>query len=645
MSWLKRHFLAIDPRTLALTRVLMAVLLLFDLAKRWVDIALWYDEHGLVPTSVAATGGRSHKLSIFFMATRWEEAAVLFALCGVCYLALLFGYKTRLAQIGALIASVSHHTRTDLLCNGGDFVLDILCWWTVFLPMGRRFSLDALFDSMQKRVEHTAEAVTATRDAPRDTTPVVSLAVLAALVQLSVIYFFNTISKDGGTWKRGEAIYYLTHQERLLAPLGLWMRHHMSLLGSQVLSYGALFVEGSLAFLILSPWGKPWTRRIAVLFVVGLHVGIQLVGNFGVFSFAMMIFSSLLIEASDWDRLVRWARARRGRARRVYFDGECGVCFQTVRVLARLDLFGRLSPQPNRDRTGLPADFDVSTLERSVVVVDPATGRVFTGVPALCECVRALPCGALLAWLPLLPGLRSIGEALYRRLADNRAQVSVALGYAACGLPGAAGPELELHEPAPVAALFAKPLVALRELTVAYLMVISTGQLLVENPALRKLEVRLPPSLAAAVSYTRLQQGWRMFAPDAPMGEMSLVVDAVTSDGRHVDPLNEVAARQADPLARRVPVRPGYDVFWVDYIARLEGARAYHSAFRQWILAYPERTGRPQDRIVAFELLKLSQDSPRPGEREPRNLHADRVLQHGRLPIKPSRPKPPARPR
>jgi predicted DCC family thiol-disulfide oxidoreductase YuxK len=632
MGWFKRHFLGIDPRTLALTRVLMAGLLLVDLAKRWVDIELWYDEHGLVPTSVAATTGRGHKLSIFFMASRWEEAAVLFALCAVCYLCLLFGYRTRLAQIGALIASVSHHTRTDLLCNGGDFVLDILCWWTVFLPLGRCFSLDALLASLRARVEHTAEAVIETRDAVRDHAPAVSLAVLAALLQLSVIYFFNAISKSGPTWERGEAIYYLAYQERLLAPLGLWARHHLPFAVMQALSYGALLVEISLPLLILSPFGKPYTRRLAVLFVIGLHVGIQLIGNFGVFSFVMMVFSSLLIEGSDWDRLARWARARPGRARRVYFDGECGVCFQTVRVLARLDVFGRLTPQPNRDRTGLPEGFDPSALEQSVVVVDPASGRVYSGVAALCECVRALPCGGLVAWLPLVPGVRAICEALYRKLADNRAQVSVAIGYAACGLPGAAGPALELHEPAPLAALLARPLAALRELSVAYLMVVATGQVLVENPSLRRLDVTLPPSMIAAVSYTRLQQGWRMFAPDAPMGEMSLVVDALTSEGRHVDPLNELAARTADPLSRRVPVRPDYDVFWVDYLARLEGARAYHPAFRQWILAYPERTGRPQDRIVWFELLKVSQDSPVPGQREPRNLHADRVLQHGRQP-------------
>ena len=34
MSWLRRHFLSVDPRTLGFFRIALAALLLFDLAKR-----------------------------------------------------------------------------------------------------------------------------------------------------------------------------------------------------------------------------------------------------------------------------------------------------------------------------------------------------------------------------------------------------------------------------------------------------------------------------------------------------------------------------------------------------------------------------------------------------------------------------------
>ena len=113
-----------------------------------------------------------------------------------------------------------------------------------------------------------------------------------------------------------------------------------------------------------------------------------------------------------------------------------------------------------------------------------------------------------------------------------------------------------------------------------------------------------------------------MFAPEAPTSEMSIVVDAVTVDGRHVDPLNEVAARVSDPRSRSVPVYPDYDVFWVDYIGRIAGSGGFHEALRSWLLRNSARTGRRADRIVSFEAYVVEQDSPPPGEHAPVNPRA-----------------------
>ena len=39
----------------------------------------------------------------------------------------------------------------------------------------------------------------------------------------------------------------------------------------------------------------------------------------------------------------------------------------------------------------------------------------------------------------------------------------------------------------------------------------------------------------------------------------------------------------------------------------------------EWILRYPERTGRVEDRIASFEVIAIDHDNPPPGERSPRN--------------------------
>jgi hypothetical protein len=173
---------------------------------------------------------------------------------------------------------------------------------------------------------------------------------------------------------------------------------------------------------------------------------------------------------------------------------------------------------------------------------------------------------------------------------------------------------------APAPAPYRRWLAAPRELIVLLLMFVATAQMLHENWSVpRWMKPEMPEWLIAAVSYTRLQQGWGMFAPDAPLSEMALVVDAITVDRRHVDPLNERIARYTEPESRRVPVFPNYDVFATDYTMRIPGALGLHTALRDWLLRYPQRTGDPRDRIMTFEVRVVEQDSPAPGQTGPVN--------------------------
>ena len=101
---------------------------------------------------------------------------------------------------------------------------------------------------------------------------------------------------------------------------------------------------------------------------------------------------------------------------------------------------------------------------------------------------------------------------------------------------------MRVAEPGPVAAAIRRRIPAAREVTVVVLMGIAGSQVLDENWGAHKVfDYRNPRPVAAAVSYLGLFQGWSMFAPEAPMTDFNLMVDAVTVDGRHVDPYNEIA--------------------------------------------------------------------------------------------------------
>src|SRR5438552_3431583 len=211
--------------------------------------------------------------SLFFMASWPDEATLGFVLCGIVYLFLLVGWRTRLFQVLALIAVMSLHSRTTFLENGGDWTLGELALWTAFLPLGRRFSLDAVLASLRRRREQTAAELEDRAALAPDVAPVVSLAVLAILLQLANSYFWNCINKGGPTWRSGSAVHYVLHQDRMVTWFGVWMRGHMTMTLSRIFSWASLATEATLPALILSPVYRTATRRAALLGVIGLHAG------------------------------------------------------------------------------------------------------------------------------------------------------------------------------------------------------------------------------------------------------------------------------------------------------------------------------------------------------------------------------------
>ncbi|MCG8553724.1 MAG: lipase maturation factor family protein [Proteobacteria bacterium] len=531
MEWFRRNYLSIDPRTLGFARIALALLLLADLGQRIGSVELWYSNSGLLPNHTGLWQPTRHRnFSLFWTCSHWPEALVLMLLIGIVYLGLLVGYRTRWCQVLTLLALVSLQSRVDLLTAGEGYALSNLVCWTVFLPLGRRFSVDAVLADLRLRSDLDDEHLAGARQPARDVGPVVSLAVLAVLVQLAVLYFFNAVTKDGPTWMEGTAVYYFWQQERILTVLGLWAREHAPLELSYVLTYGTLLAEAALPWLILVPFGRPWTRRIAIALICGLHISIALLSNLGVFSYVMMVYATLLVGSKDWQAVERWARSR--PRLQVLYDGSNRMCFQFSRLVDRLGLSGYAA--------------------QAIASAGPAR-----------------------------QGSRDDAAPLRQRV---RRYVTVA-----------------------------------RETLVALLVIVATMQLCLEVRVIPRVfkPDPMPEWAQAVVGYTRMQQGWQLFAPDAPLSEAFVLVDAVTSTGRHVDPLAEAGGYTPTPQARAIPVRPGLDTFWIEYHLRIPVFWPYHQPLKDWIARYHERTGRTEDRIVRWEAFLLEHDSPRPGELRP----------------------------
>lgn len=617
LRWLRERYCRVDLRWLGVFRVLLALLLCVDLLRRWAVATDFYTNDGVLPNhfSLFRPLGRD-VFSIYHAFSTLSEVSVAFALTLIVFVVFGLGYRTRLFHALSLLCITSLNARNLLVENGGTVVVNLICFWTLFLPLGRRFSIDALMSSLKRRQEQTSDDLNA-RPAPSEEGQVhYSLVMFALLFQWSAIYFFNVVHKSGAGWDNGTALHWFLYQDRIVTWFGIFAREHAPVWLLQGFTYSTLVVEAALSVLLLVPFSQVWCRRLALVLALGLHGGIAATSRLGPFSYAMTLFFLIPLGAADWRAVRRWLTPRR-EPLHVIYDSDCGVCFQICRLLSRLDLYQRLQFIGNDERERIPADLPAELLDRTVVVMDGA-GRRFERERAVSAVLGALPLWSLGVGLVLrVPGVSWIARAAYDRVAVNRHRISAWLGFGSCGVRQQQAPVPPLT-PASESEhgwlrLPQRWWTLARESAIAVAIVMMVIQLLVNNEwAKRRLPaVRQPAVLATIVDRLRLYQGWTMFAPEPPYDDGRLVVDGRTQDGRKIDPLTG-AEPDFDPETR---VGWGHSQLWCDYHLKMYFAR--YAAHRQHLKDYLQnwhlRTGHPEDRLVAFEVWWVNDKSPQPG--------------------------------
>jgi predicted DCC family thiol-disulfide oxidoreductase YuxK len=632
-AFMRDRYLTVDVRWLGVFRILLGCLLCVDVVRRWQYARPFYTNDGLLPNhfSLFLPMG-SNTFSIYHPFSTLAEVSVAFALTLVVFFSFMLGFKTKLMHVLSAICITSLNSRNLFAENGGTVAVNLITVWTLFLPLGRRFSVDAVLGSLSTRHERTPDELNLREPESAAQTTYVSLAALALILQWSVIYFFNAVQKSGEAWRDGTALHWFWHQDRMVTKIGVFAREHAPLSLIQTLTYGALVVEWVLAFILLVPFWQTWTRRGALLLAIGLHGGIALTSRLGPFSYVMAMFFVILLGAGNWQAVERWF-GRPNRKRTVIYDSDCGLCLLACRILKRLDPFARLSFVGNHERQRISAAIDAETSGRSFAVVD-SQGRISTEARAIYELGRALPLGVVpLFWLRL-PGLAPLVNAAYRRLAANRIALSLWLGLGAGGSPQPAISAMSSRSPtaAHPGRRFGRPLqrlfVALRESAVALLMVVLATQVAVQNWWLHQfVQVEQPSWMAAIANYPRLHQGWTMFAPDPPDEDGRLVVDGRTIDGRLLDPLTG----QAPDFDPRTDVGWGYELFWIAYHdgIRLPESEAYRQHLQAYLLNVHKFDGEPRNQLVAFDVWWIQDRSPPVGQRHGEVLPPEKLLSHG----------------
>ena len=635
VAFLRDTYATADPRSLGLFRIALATLLFVDVLRRWPDIEAHYANTGWLTNHYMLFRPMSDHLFSLYLAcsTPGEVKTLMLFHLGVC-VALGLGWHTRVMHVLAAVLLVSINSRNIMLENGGWVVLTLLTVWSMFLPLGRRFSIDAVRASLKARVETTPEALNDASNPPRDTRPVVSLAVAALILQWIVIYYFNVVHKTGHEWRDGTAVYYFFQQDRMVTLLGAWLRDVMPVVGFKAMTFSALVMESSIALLLAAPFRTPLFRMVAWAICCALHLSIDAVVQLGPFSWAMVTMFWALIPREAWDD---WAPklARRWPRRELCFDPESGFWLAFCRVVKRFDVLGHVTFRPvtpavveEADDTAEaaetaepppekpakpPGDALARAVGRTLVVKDPARKKPYRGIPALLRLGDAIPFGRVLTFPARLPLLQTWLERRLERASADSAYFDAYFELES--LPGR--PEVTPAEPSAARVLARRSLTALREGAVFVVMLSCGSQVLIENRAVPKFlkPEHRPEWMTSIVVYPRLFQGWSMFAPSPPNDDGRVVVDGITKDGRHLDPLT---GKEPD---FDVQPKRGYRMnqIWGDFHRRIGEARfeGYLDGVRDMLRNYHQITHRKEDELVSFEAYFVSERIPPPGVARP----------------------------
>ncbi len=205
MSWLRARF-GIDTRGLAAFRIALGVLVLIDLIWRTQVVRVFYTDAGPVPRALLADISPAlARYSLHAIFGTLGGQLVLFGAAGVCAVAMTLGYWTRYATTGTAMLQASLYARNPYVLNGGDGLLLLALFLGIFLPLGARWSIDALH----------------ARDTDPPPTRMVSVASVTLLLQLVVVYLANAGFKlQSDPWVSGVAIQYVLELEHFSILLG-----------------------------------------------------------------------------------------------------------------------------------------------------------------------------------------------------------------------------------------------------------------------------------------------------------------------------------------------------------------------------------------------------------------------------------------
>ncbi len=395
------EIIGLDLRSLAVFRIGLALMTLADIIIRARALNAHYTDNGVLPRSALIDLLNPWYWSINLISGHPFIQGLIFAVAIFFALAMLLGYRTRLATIASWALIISLNNRNPALIFAADHVLRAILFWSMFLPLGACYSVDSALNSSSNPLPKR----------------VCSGATLAFLIQLCYIYIWSAAFKTKSDiwWPDGDAVYYsLSFDQYSTAFAQFLLSFPEQIL--KLLTISALIFEWVGPLIIFIPFRNTLFRCIAIVSFVLLHIGFELCFNLGILSYLSICNWLALIPSVIWDKAEQKIENQQRQGLTIYYDAGCGFCKKVVYLLRT---FLILPKTPVLMAQDYPSIYEDMLAENSWVVEDWQKNRYFKWegiiyVVSLSPLFRFIV--PILKWQPL----KSLGTKFYEKIASNR---------------------------------------------------------------------------------------------------------------------------------------------------------------------------------------------------------------------------------
>ncbi len=252
-----------DVRAFSLFRIALGLIIVLDLAIRATDLTAFYTEDGILPFGTLSSNFNSHfHIPVYELNDSFSFVLFLFIVQFLAALLLILGRWVKISQVVLLLFYISLDLRNPFIAQGGDDLLRVLIFWSLFLPMDQFYCFKKKNNFQIKYLGFPA---------------------FAFLLQIVFVYFFSALLKSSSEWHSdATALYYAFSIDQIQLKPAKYLLQFPDLL--QSFTHLAYYIELLIPLLFIVPFKNNTMRMLAISILLIFHLFITATLFVGLFS-------------------------------------------------------------------------------------------------------------------------------------------------------------------------------------------------------------------------------------------------------------------------------------------------------------------------------------------------------------------------